>query len=243
MMTSWSDRLMPSPVSRATIATAGWLFTTWYRSRSGTPSASTTAACAVSSSALISPDSRPSMTSKYSRGMAFLPGPHDRWWRGASRTAPSALLGPGVALDDLDEIGTDETGHEMHEDVGVDRAEGGIRALLEAVGECGQDLSLEVRPRVRADHGVDEGAIEVGVADAEHVGFHAGGDQSDLGLQVVRGFRGGVQRDAQPGKANAVLGQAVRGEESAGPRPAPALPTRVGGPGFFRGGAGVGQPA
>jgi hypothetical protein len=38
----------------------------------------------------------------------------------------------------------------MSEDVGVDRAEGGVRAILEAVGERGQDLPFEVRPRQAA---------------------------------------------------------------------------------------------
>src|SRR5712672_2402139 len=58
-ITSWPDRLMPRPVSSATIPLAGSLFTIWYRSCWGTPNASAMAAWAVSSSALVSPGSRP----------------------------------------------------------------------------------------------------------------------------------------------------------------------------------------
>jgi hypothetical protein len=36
-ITSWPDRLMPRPVSSATIPLAESLFTIWYRSCSGTP--------------------------------------------------------------------------------------------------------------------------------------------------------------------------------------------------------------
>ena len=57
----------------------------------------------------------------------------------------------------------------MLEDVGLDVAEGGLRAVLDAVGEGLQNLVLEVRARVG---GGDLGALLVGelvVVDAEDV--------------------------------------------------------------------------
>src|SRR6202021_3914704 len=96
-----------------------------------------------------------------------------------------SLLGPGARLDDLDEVGPAEAGREVLEDIGVDRAKGGVGPVGEPVGEGGQYLPLEVRPGTRRDGGADVGRVEIVIADAEHVGLDAGRDQRDLGLQVL----------------------------------------------------------
>jgi hypothetical protein len=43
----------------------------------------------------------------------------------------------------------------MLKDIGVDRAEGGVRPVLEPVRKAGQDLPLEVRPGMGRGHGTD----------------------------------------------------------------------------------------
>lgn len=59
------------------------------------------------------------------------------------------LFGPARVLDYLDEVDVAVAGNEVLENIGVDGAEGAVRAMLEAVGEGLKDLPFEVGPRVR----------------------------------------------------------------------------------------------
>ncbi len=78
--------------------------------------------------------------------------------------------------------------------------------MLDALGEGGQDLVLEVRARVRGDDlgaGLGGDAVE---GDAQYVGLDTGRDEFDLGAQVVRDLRRRVQGDAvQTSSASASL--------------------------------------
>src|SRR3982074_1743059 len=131
------------------------------------------------------------------------------------RGSGTGLFRPGVALNDLDEISTYETGNEVSEDVCVYRAEGRIGAIPEAVCESRQDLSLEVRTRMGGGDRLDLSRVEVLVADAENVGLDSGRDQSDLGSHELGNARSGMQCDARPYTGRGVLGDAVGGEEPA----------------------------
>jgi hypothetical protein len=82
--------------------------------------------------------------------------------------------------DHLDEVAPDETGREVREHVGLDIAERRLRPVLDAVGERGEDLVLEVRPGVGGDHGVALGVGDSVVTDAERVELHPTRDQRDL---------------------------------------------------------------
>src|SRR5882757_3727280 len=108
------------------------------------------------------------------------------------------LLRPGGVEDRVDEVDRLEAGDVTSEYVGLDVAERGQRAVLDAVGEGLEDLVLEVRARVRSHDlgaGLGGGLVE---GDSEYVGLDAGGDERDLGAQVVRHLRRGVQRDRGP---------------------------------------------
>src|SRR5690348_13465349 len=58
------------------------------------------------------------------------------------------LTGPGRGDDALDRCRTAKSWKEMLEHVGVDRAVGGLRAVLEPVDVDLQELVLEVSPRM-----------------------------------------------------------------------------------------------
>src|SRR5690625_4621072 len=93
-------------------------------------------------------------------------------------------FGPGVVLDDLHEVDALESRDEVFKDVCLHIAESGFWAVLDAVGECGKDLLLEVRARVSRDHG---GALFIRdrvVADAQHIQFHTAGNECHLGSHV-----------------------------------------------------------
>ena len=60
------------------------------------------------------------------------------------------------------------------------------------------------------------GVADVVVPDAEHVVFHPGGDQGDLGFHELRDAGCGVQGDGRPHPADAVLGHALALQEAAG---------------------------
>jgi hypothetical protein len=71
------------------------------------------------------------------------------------RNGKRDLFRPGGVLDDLHEVRAAETGAEVLKHIGVDIAERGLRAVLVTLCESGQDLPLEVRPRVGGGDGVD----------------------------------------------------------------------------------------
>src|SRR5690625_4809571 len=78
-------------------------------------------------------------------------------------------LRPGGVLDRLDEVDALEAGQGAGQHIGLDVAEGGVRAVLEPLAERRDDLVLEVRSRVGLDDG---GPLLLGdrvVADAQDV--------------------------------------------------------------------------
>lgn len=59
----------------------------------------------------------------------------------------------------------------MDEDIGVDGDEGGVGTMGVASGECRENLTSEVVPRMGRDDGIDIGAVEFMIPEAEDVGF------------------------------------------------------------------------
>ncbi len=69
----------------------------------------------------------------------------------AGHDPAAPVIRPGVAADDLDEVGPTEAGQEVRQHVCVDVPEHRLRPVPVALREALEDASLEVRPRVRRD--------------------------------------------------------------------------------------------